>query len=224
MLAEILRRIGRIDRPGYFVEFGAEHGSEGNCIVLADILGWRGLFIEGDVQSHARLASKYRTANGVLTRCALVTPGNVERLFEAAEVPAEFDVLSIDVDNQDWWIWRAISRYRPRVVIIEYNAGLPDDALLVVPEGFSPPNSHSTYFGASIGALSALGTTKGYRLVHTDLTGVNAFFVRSDQPGDWPKAVRCRGLNYRLRSRGHPPDQGSRLYVDVTPYLSARSH
>ncbi len=38
----------------------------------------------------------------------MVTPENIERLFRQAGVPAEPDVLSIDVDGQDYWIWEAI--------------------------------------------------------------------------------------------------------------------
>ncbi len=91
---------------------------------LADVLGWQGLFIEPDEASYSELAAKY-AAGRVQTVNAAVTPQNVESLFAAAGVPAEPDVLSIDVDGQDYWIWEALEAHRPRVVVIEYNAVLP---------------------------------------------------------------------------------------------------
>ncbi|MBV9336415.1 MAG: hypothetical protein JO243_11025 [Solirubrobacterales bacterium] len=44
VIAEILARLGIAE--GFFVEFGMESGREGNCVFLADVLGWRGLFID----------------------------------------------------------------------------------------------------------------------------------------------------------------------------------
>lgn len=57
MLAEILRRVGIGETP-YFVEFGAEIGAEGNCVFLADVLGWSGLFIEANPDLYSHLAGK----------------------------------------------------------------------------------------------------------------------------------------------------------------------
>lgn len=46
--------------------------------------------------------------------------GNINDLFAKYEVPLEFDLLSIDVDYDDFWVWKAIDvKFRPRVVIIE---------------------------------------------------------------------------------------------------------
>ena len=55
---------------------------------------------------------------------AAVEPDTVEALFAGAGVPEEPDVVSIDVDGNDYWIWRALERFRPRVVIVEYNGAL----------------------------------------------------------------------------------------------------
>ncbi len=225
VIVEILRRAGTRESP-YFVEFGAEVGAEGNCVFLADVLGWSGLLIEADPELHRRLTVKYRLSQSVQTRHRFVTAESVQEIFDAAGVPVDFDVLSIDIDSQDWWIWRAIARFRPRVVIVEYNAGLPADSRLAEPEHHeNPVKGFTTFFGASIGAFQALGEAMGYRLVHTELTGANAFFVRSDLPGEWPPRERVvlRGLNYRLRSHGHPADPLGREFVDISPHLPQQS-
>ncbi len=176
---------------------------------LADVERWRGHFIEADPASYAALAAKYEMSPRVTTTEAFVTPDDVEARFTSLEVPDEPDVLSIDIDGHDYWVWRAISRCRPRVVVIEYNAHL-GTGRLTVPRTSTPGWQGTDYFGASIGALVDLGTRKGYRLVHCDLTGVNAFFVRDDLRGEFLPAgeVSLRAPNYLLAGLRHPHGPG----------------
>jgi len=206
VLAEILRRTGSPSR--HFVEFGVESGREGNCVYLADIARWRGLFLETADDHYAQLAQKYAAEPNVSTIQATVTPDNVEQLFAEASVPEEPDVVSIDVDGQDYWIWKAIANYRPRVVIIEYNSALDPRRRVVQPNRPESVWDGTDYYGASLGALEALGDMKGYRLVHTELSGVNAFFVRNDLiDGRFPElaAVGRRGApNCYQRGIRHP--------------------
>jgi hypothetical protein len=208
---EILRRIGPGTRT--FVEFGAETGIEANCVYLADVACWRGTFIEGDDENFRSLSAKYAPNSRVTTTKAFVSAGNVEAVFERLEVPEDLDVLSIDVDGQDYWIWRAITRWRPRVVVIEYNGTLGDEPL-VVPEGAAPWDQTS-YFGASLRALRQLAAEKGYRFVYSDLCGSNAFFVRADLPDEFPPEdqVPVRAANYGLRGYRHRAGTGP--YVRV---------
>ncbi len=217
VLAEILRRIGSRER--FFVEFGVESGREGNCIYLADVAGWRGLFMEAEGAFFDLLERKYAAQSGIATRCAMVSSENVEQLFEQGLVPSEPDVVSIDVDGQDYWVWEAIESYRPRVVVVEYNSALSPRRRLVMPKDSSWEWDGTEYFGASAGALRALGERKGYRLVHTDLSGVNAFFVRGDLAGEAfpePDAVAVRGVpNYYQSGYRHPPAQPGGRYLDL---------
>jgi len=212
VLLELLRRTG--DGSRYFVEFGAGDGRENSTLFLADVLGWSGLYIEGDPERAALIESKYGDT-GVRTMCANVTPGSVDAILSAAGVPAEPDVLSIDVDGPDYWIWRGLKQHRPKVLVIEYNASLGPSAVLVQPPDRSDGFDLTNYGGASIAALRALGETKGYKLVHTELTGNNAFFVRSDQPGTFPADddVPVRAPNHYLTGTGHRPDRSGRRYV-----------
>ena len=216
VIEAILRGIGTLTQT--FVEFGIESGIEGNCVFLADVLGWDGLFMEGDRDRYAFLEAKYRLRGGVRTVCADVGPHNINALLRAAGVPSQLDVLSVDVDGIDYWIWKAIDAVRPRLVVIEYNAALDPDQRLVQPLEPRVSWDGTDYFGASIGALRTLAHTKGYRLVHTDLAGVNAFFVAQELAGQFPpeERVQVRAPNYFLTGRGHPPHQGGRHYVDLT--------
>jgi hypothetical protein len=215
VIEEILRRIGG---GGSFVEFGVGAGVEGNCVFLAAVLGWRGLFMEADPDLFARLDARYEGLPGVRTVRALVGPENVDALLRDHAPSPEPDILSIDVDGIDYWIWRALEA-RPRVVVIEYNAHLGTEAELVQPLTPRVAWDGTDHFGASLGALRSLGARKGYRLVHTDLAGVNAFFVRADLAGPFgpEEAVPARAPNYFLTGEGHPPHTGDRAFV--TPPL-----
>jgi hypothetical protein len=211
VIAEIFRRIGTTSRT--FVEFGVEDGREGNAVLLADVAGWSGLFMEADPAYYHLLARKYGGVPSVRTRHALVTPETIGDLL--AGEPAEPDLLSVDVDGQDYWIWAAIDRAF-RVVVIEYNSALPPDAVLVEPRGRTEGWNRTSGFGASLGALVRLGARKGYTLVHLELAGVNAFFVRDDLAalaiGDGPPPIP-RVPNYGLTGGAHPEPETPFPYV-----------
>lgn len=214
VLAEILQRIG----PGSkeFVEFGVETGVEGNCVALADVLGWSGLFIEGDQTYAEGLAAKYSGVPRVRTLGEHVTPENINDLLASSEISSEPDVLSIDVDGNDLWIWQAITLVRPRVVVIEYNATLDPERPLVQPYDPDWAWSGTDWFGASLSALEQVGTEKGYRLVHTDLTGVNAFFVLDDLAGPFHGITAPRrAANYFGSGRGHPEHPNGGRYIEL---------
>jgi hypothetical protein len=176
ILHEILFRIGA-DR--YFVEFGVGDGSECNTALLSLHYGWRGLVIEADTESANRLRERYRE-RPVTVRSEFVTRESIVQIFRAAGVPEEFDLLSIDIDGNDFWVWEALDAYRPRVVIIEYNASIPPDRFWVMRYDAAYIWKKTLYYGASLRALAYLGQKKGYALLGTDSAGVNAFFVRRD--------------------------------------------
>lgn len=220
VLVEILRRIGVGERPS-FVEFGIGNGSEGCCVFLADVLGWDGLYIEASATHFKKLSAKYAGHPGVRTISEWVTPENLDSLLDAQGVPEEPDVMSIDVDGVDWWIWRGMRR-RPRVVIVEYNGNRPAGEAVTVPRDFSGEWDGTDYVGATLAAFEILGKARGYRLVHTDLTGLNAFFVREDADRLLPADERVprRRANYNLTSGSHPADTTGRPWVTVTPELA----
>ena len=221
VIAEMLARIPPGTRS--FVEFGVESGCQGNCVFLADWCGWRGLFIEADAEGFAKLRRKYAVNLAVRTLHATVTPRTIDGLLHQADLPYDLDVLSIDVDGADYWIWSAITRVAPRVVVIEYNAALGRDRRLVQHPDHGKWDGTAA-FGASIAALTALGGSRGYALVHTDLTGTNAFFVRDDFAALFPeaRAPRIRGTNFFLSSEGHRPG-GRTVFVELPTEQAAVS-
>lgn len=175
ILQEILRRVGV--RTRFFVEIGVESGRECNCARLVLEEGWRGVLVEADPGHFAALAERYRAHEGVRCVRAVVASTNIEELLRANGVPRDLDVLSVDIDGNDYWVWSAVASWRPRVVVIEYNAAHAPPRKWVMREEPRHRWDGTTYYGASLASLVALGRKKGYTLVATDSTGVNAFFV-----------------------------------------------
>lgn len=214
-LLEILRRIG--DGGRFFVEIGA-NSNEANCLLLADAFGWRGLFVDADEGEFATLQRKYSAGGRVRVAQAFVTRENVVSVLRAADVPKDIDVLSIDIDGNDYWVWQALTGYTPRVVIIEYNSGLSPERLLVQPYEPTRTWNRTDFFGASLGALRRLAQSKGYRLVYADLTGTNAFFVRDDLAGShFPSEaeIPTRPPNPFLAAMLHPARGSEDRFLDL---------
>jgi hypothetical protein len=180
MINETFRRIGAPTR--FAVEIGASDGLR-NCSTFLLVKGWRAAWFETDPTQLSALEKRF----GALTRHAqlaikdaTVTPTNVEALLAEASVPHEFDLLVISIDGNDYWVWKGLTTYRPRLILIEYNALYPPDVKWVMKYNPHHRWCGTSYFGASLKSLETLGETKGYRLVGCTFSGIKAFFVRED--------------------------------------------
>ena len=180
IIAEVLKRIGAGSKT--FVEIGVEAGIECNTALLL-LDGWRGTWIEGSPKLAAE-ARKIAAVSAVNVIHSFVTAENVDGLLARAAGDEELTLLSIDIDSNDYWIWRAISSVTPRVVVIEYNANIPPPISATIAYRDTARWNGTVYYGASLKALERLGREKGYSLVGCGLEGVNAFFVRDDLVGD----------------------------------------
>lgn len=210
ILSEILRRIGTSNKV--FVEIGAGHGIEANTAYLLR-KGWKGVWVEADPRAarsiQTQFATELETGQLQLVR-AFVTRENAPALLTGARTPDEFDVLSIDVDRNTSHIWRALSAFRPRVLIIEYNASIPPTDEWEVPYDAEAVWDESSYFGASLKTLERIGTERGYVPVACERTGLNAFFVRADEAADhFPRPLTAEACYeppryFLTREWGHP--------------------
>jgi hypothetical protein len=180
ILAEIFRRIGTTNRT--FVEFGVGRGDECNTVWLL-MQGWSGAWIEANAAAYKSICGTHDNwiSSGKLSIAnAFITAETINGLISSAGVVGEIDLLSIDIDSADYWVWRAIEVISPRVVVVEYNATWAPPVSAVVPYDPNMRWNRTNYFGASLCALTMLGRSKGYDLVGCSLSGVNAFFVRQD--------------------------------------------
>ncbi len=184
IIQEIFSRIGTESKE--FVEFGVGNGLECNSHYLLH-RGWHGLWLEGNSAACKQIEYKFRPVikNGHLKVInAFITRENIEdlilknRISQSQDVSPDF--LSIDIDGNDWYVWEAIKSIKPRLVCIEYNGKFPPDYSWKQAYDAKHRWDSSDWQGASLKALDLLGREKGYLLVGTNLSGVNAFFVRED--------------------------------------------
>lgn len=168
-----------------FVEFGIGSGRECNTANLSLNFGWRGLLMDCDEQSVTAARAYYRRMLGkkssrIKIVDSVVTAENLDGILLKNGVDGEIDLLSIDIDGNDYWIWKAGTSIAPRVVVIEYNASLGCEKSLTVKYDPTSLSFNNHYAGASLAALTKLAKSKGYILVGCESMGVNAFFVRQD--------------------------------------------
>ena len=202
LIRRIFERIGTTNR--FFVEFGAKDGRAlSNTANLRLHHGWTGLLMEGD----ARTAGRH-------VEHEFVTAENVDDLFARYGVPDSFDLLSIDIDGNDYWVWKAIRGYQPRVVVIEYNIFFAPHEAKTIRYDARHAWDESGYHGASLAALRKLGRTKGYALVATDSWAPNAFFVKTSELAADFREQPTRELTPWCYFGG-PPDAAERPWVAV---------
>ena len=178
ILQEIFRRIGTANRT--FVEFGVQDGLQTNTRLLL-YQGWRGLWIEADSAACAKINGSFAAEIGAQQLQVLnnfVTAENIAGLIDSSRL-GDLDLLSIDIDGNDYWIWNALQP-KPRVVVVEYNARFRPPTKWVMKYNPKHQWNYSDYHGASLESLSVLARQKGYWLFGCCLAGVNAFFVRDD--------------------------------------------
>jgi hypothetical protein len=181
MIREIFRRIGTTDRV--FAEVGIGDGRENNTAFLLS-QDWTGFWIDGNDAFVKKIEQRRDLpAGGLKSRVSFVTRENIAGLFKEMGVPREFDLLSLDIDQNTYYAWEGLADFRPRVVVVEYNAALPAD--LDWKARYDPEKvcDNTINTGASLKAFENLGRQFGYSLVGCDIIGVNAFFVRSDLTG-----------------------------------------
>jgi hypothetical protein len=224
ILQEIFYRIGSTSKT--FIEFGCGNGLENNTTYLL-LAGWRGAWIDGGAEEIASARQHHAEAiqSGRLTvDCQMLTAENIDSIVSRLGLGGEIDLLSIDIDGNDYWVWSAIRSVIPRVVVIEYNATFRPPADVV--QAYRPDAQWdgSNYFGASLSALQRLGELKGFSLVGCSLAGTNAFFVRNDCLGDRFSAPYTAEHHYAppnydlfLLSRGHTHPRGSGKYIVYSP-------
>lgn len=206
IIHEIFRRIGVGKRV--FVEIGTEDGLECNTAFLI-AKGWTGYWIDGRDDCRKTLAAAGVAPERVRSLAEFVTRENAPSLLERLGVPNEFDLLSLDIDQNTYYVWEALKSYRPRAVVVEYNAALPADLDWKVRYEARRVWDTSQNFGASLKAMELLGRGMGYSLVGCDIAGTNAFFVRNDLVGEAFAAPFTAENHYEpvryalLHRRGH---------------------
>jgi len=169
LIQAIFERIGETNR--YCCEFGAADGlwfSNSRRLIEQ---GWSGLLIEADSEPYQKLEARYANNPNITTVQAFVEPhgeNSIDNLLERAGAPYDLDLLSIDIDGQDYYIFNGLWKYQPRVVICEY---APHFESMFIPELGGPGQAGDR-------AILNVGVARGYMPVCK--TRYNYIFVRAD--------------------------------------------
>jgi len=186
ILLFLLAVVGR--GPGIFVDIGAGDGvTASNCANLALNLGFHGLMVDANAEK-VRRAERFYAGHPDTSQypprchCAMVTRGNINSLILDGGVKGEIDVLSIDIDGNDYWVWKTIECVQPRIVVAEVHVEFGKRSIVVpYDDNFTWQSGGSPYYaGASAGAMTKLAADLGYRLVGANRYGFNAFYLRND--------------------------------------------
>ena len=172
-------RIGATSRRFVALGSGTNGGSTG---MLAQDCGWSGLMVDASEARIARVRDRFRQSP-VIGHASWITRETVNDLLRQHGFTGEIDLLDIDVDGIDYWLWEAVEAVNPRVVVVEFNANFGFERAVTVPYAAAFERHQSgerRYYGASLQAFEHLGARRGYRLVAIEPRGVNAFFVRND--------------------------------------------
>jgi hypothetical protein len=169
-------------KNGWYCEFGA---GDGNWICNTRKLreeGWKGVLIEGDSESFNNLKNNYGTHPDVSIIESYIScePGeSLDDLLSRTDIPSDFDLLSIDVDGNDLWIWKSLKKYTPKVVVVEYNPHYnPTESLTIKYDPNHRFNSDN-YYGATAGAFNKLAEELGYKLIGST-AGLNLFYCKNE--------------------------------------------
>jgi hypothetical protein len=161
------------DRNHWCIEFGAWDGRHlSNTFNLVERHGYHVVLIEGDRHKYAQLRSAYPHGDRAIfinTYVGWSSRDGLDQILRGHAVPEDPDLLTIDVDGNDYHIWRALERTRPKLILIEYNPTMANSVEFIQP---ADPGCNQ---GSSPGALVILGKKKGYELIA--ITRLNLLFV-----------------------------------------------
>ena len=137
-----------------------------------------------------------------------LTCDNVNQVVRDHRLDGEIDLLSLDLDGNDYWVWRTLDVCSPRMVILEFNHWFGAERAVTTPYDpeFTWDKSElpaKRYYGASLAAFEQLGREKGYRLVLLEPSGVNAYLLRNDVAPEIP-ASPARALHPHPDADPHP--------------------
>lgn len=184
MLKNIIDQIGTTNK--YFVEFGfcdIEHPYD-NTVFLKNNFGWDGLWLDvkPNTISYVKDGIEYkeRTKQDSV-KIHHITAENINDIFKLYNVPKEPDLMIIDINFNDFWVWKSMD-YFPRLLMIEYNLFInPIESKVVKYDPYFNIDG-TQYFGASFSAMLKLANIKGYKLIGCHYA--NMLFVKDNLYND----------------------------------------
>lgn len=172
-----------------FIEFGVANYIESNTRFLLENNNWQGLIIDGSpnnidfIKAHELFRRHYLVAVS-----AFIDRDNINSIIVSSGARGDIGLLHIDIDGNDYYVWKAIECVSPILAIIEFNSvfGIKKPWSIPYDPKFQRTECHysNLYFGASLLSLCDLAQEKGYCFIGCNSAGNNAYFVRKDKVRD----------------------------------------
>lgn len=181
-------------------EFGAWDGIFlSNTFHLVKNHNYRGLYIEANDSRFQTLISNMRHYNTICLHrlVGIQSHNNLDSILSDIGFPVDFDVLSVDIDGCDFYIIQSLKKFRPKVIVVEYNPLIPNEVNFVQRCDFNVNH------GSSIMAFQKLALQMSYILIATTETNailVDAKYVRDE----WHIVSDLHQLR---------PDEGRKIYA-----------
>jgi hypothetical protein len=157
----------------FCVEFGAGNGfTLSNTFNLIKNFDWTGVLIEANKTRHEELVERYSDNENVYCikeKVSFEGENTLDNILSDCMAPTDFELLSIDVDGNDYHIWNSLLEFKPKVVVIEFNPTIPNHV------SFVQERNINVFQGSSLRAITELAKLKGYELICA--TEWNAFYV-----------------------------------------------
>jgi hypothetical protein len=149
---------------------------------------WRGLVIDGSTENiNYILEDPVSWRYGLKAKQAFITAENINSIISEEGFAGSVGILSIDIDGNDYWVFKAIDSVQADILILEYNSIFGSERAVSVPYDplFRRTEKHysNLYWGASLRALTELADAKGYFLVGCNSHGNNAFYLNKKHYG-----------------------------------------
>ena len=197
-------------RSRSFVEFGVETYVEANTRFLLINNNWKGLILDGSPENIDYIQSdSFFWQYHLIAKQAFITAENINSLLTENGFKGPLGLLSIDIDGNDYWVWKAIDVVEPDIVVAEYNSLFGAERAITIPyqPDFVRSKAHYSYlyFGTSLAALCDLAIEKGYSFIGCNSTGVNAYFVKNSQLGSLKPLTAAEGYVYSMFREARDP-------------------
>jgi len=182
--------INNIDLPSRtFIEFGVENYRESNTRFLMMNNNWSGFVMDESESNISEIInSEYFWKYRLSAKAAFIDANNINNLLLSSDIGKKVGILHIDIDGNDYWVWKEINVICPILVIIEYNSAFGIDRAITIPYNatFCRTDAHysNLYFGASLRALQQLSNDKGYSFIGCNSAGNNAYFIKKEYLND----------------------------------------
>jgi hypothetical protein len=216
----IIQRLSKIVaiKNKTFIEFGVESFFEANCRFLLMKDNWSGFVIDGSSENIERLKKAYFYWQYHIDAIdAFITRENIDALLSKSGFDGDLGILSVDLDGNDYYVLEAISVFKPRILICEYNAVFGATRKISIPydPAFNRTKKHNSnlYWGASLAAITHLANKKNYSLVGTNSTGSNAFYVRNDLLTEQVEVLSSEEAYFPSKFRESRDAHGNLTYV-----------